>query len=237
MDGHEQDASNDAPGREPVSDHHLSRREFARRAGFGSAAAAGLVWAAPKISTVKYVSRAAIGSTGPKGSTEPATPIGPLGNELSLSATSPCVGDSLQVTATGFAPGTGVAIQIDGSSTPIGMATADPAGTIDVPVVLPKDGPTGVHTLKAVGVAPGGRVLTLSAQIAIKTEAECAASESAIDPTVGAQGFDAGSGGGSLPFTGGETTDLIVMGGGAVIGGRALYEMSKRRAAKLDDTE
>src|SRR5882724_12676413 len=103
----------------------LSRREFAKRAGVGSVAAAGLVWAAPKISTIRYAAKAAAGSQPPISTTTDTAPEDTLGGKVTVSVASPCVGAQVRVTANGFAPGAGVAIQIDSAVHSIGMVNAD----------------------------------------------------------------------------------------------------------------
>ncbi len=177
MDGREEQPSNDdSAGRivESIGSIGLSRRDFARRIGGGSAAAVGLAWAAPKITTIRYAAKAKAGSPPPTSTTTTSTsvPVGQLGH-ISLSASSPCVGDTIRVTAEGFAPKTAVTLEIDSAAHTLGVTTANGAGAIDVRVELSSHGPTGAHTLRAIGVQPGGRTLTLSAPITIKTEAEC----------------------------------------------------------------
>jgi hypothetical protein len=98
--------------------------------------------------------------------------VGELGH-ISVSASSPCVGDTIRVTADGFAPRTAVTLEIDSPGHVLGVTTANSAGKIDVRVKLFDHGPTGKHTLKAIGVQTGGRTLTLSAPITIKNEAQC----------------------------------------------------------------
>ena len=152
----------------------LSRREFARRFGGGSAAVVGLAWAAPKVTTIRYAAKAKAGSPPPSSTTTTSTsvPVGELGH-ITLSESSPCAGDAIRVRADGFAPKTAVTLEIDSPAHTLGVTTANGVGKIDVQVDLSSHGPTGAHTLKAVGVQPGGRTVTLSTPITIKTEAEC----------------------------------------------------------------
>jgi hypothetical protein len=230
-----------AAGAQGVSASSLSRREFAKRAGVGSAAAAGLVWAAPKISTIRYAAKAAAGSQPPTTPTEPV-PEQTLGGKVTVSVASPCVGAQVRVTAGGFAPGAGVAIQIDSAAHAIDMVNADASGAIDVMVTIPTTAPTGPRTLRAVGPMPGGTTQTLTTAITIKTAAECA------DPGVGATGSpvgadgtagveSAGTGSGSLPLTGSDAIDLAVIGGAAAIGGRVLYGATRRAPKPIDGSD
>jgi len=142
------DAEADASGTrgaDGASSNSLSRREFAKRAGVGSAAAAGLVWAAPKISTIRYAAKAAAGSVPPTSTTN-TQPEEALGGKVTVSVASPCVGAQVRVTADGFEPGAGVAIQIDSAAHAIDMVNADTSGAIDVVVTIPTNAPTGLRT-------------------------------------------------------------------------------------------
>jgi hypothetical protein len=259
MDGQdEQSKRDDAAARriEAVSSIGLSRRDFTRRFGGGSVAAVGLVWAAPKITTIKYAAKAKAGSPPPTSTTTTSTsvPVGELGH-ISVTETSPCVGDTIHVKADGFAPKTAVTIEIDSPAHTLGVTTASSSGKINVLVKLPSNGPTGARTVKAVGVQPGGRTLTLSAPITIKTEADCGvhnegstttttptgtvgstspSSTSSTTPTTKAsdkqqqEGGGGTLGGNSLAFTGTDAVNLALVGGAAAIGGRALYGLARR---------
>ena len=242
--GAEASSAAGAAGAAGVSASSLSRREFAKRAGVGSAAAAGLVWAAPKISTIRYAAKAAAGSQPPTTPTEPV-PEQTLGGKVTVSVASPCVGAQVRVTANGFAPGAGVAIQIDSAAHAIDMVNADASGAIDVMVTIPTTAPTGPRTLRAVGPMPGGTTQTLTTAITIKTAAECAAPDGtgvgATGSPVGADGTpgvaSAGTGSGSLPLTGSDAIDLAVIGGAAAIGGRVLYGATRRAPKPIDGSD
>lgn len=168
-------AGSDEPARgsEP-SPPRLSRRDFATRFGAGGAAAVGMAWAAPHISTVRFAAKAAVGSPAPTGgsTTTTSTTIGGAEGEASVSTHGPCVADILGVRASGFAPKTAVTIELDSSATTLGVTTAGPHGKVNVTVRLPS-GVTGPHNVVVVGVRPGGRTLTLTVPITIKTEEEC----------------------------------------------------------------
>jgi cytochrome c len=228
-----------ADGADIASSGSLSRREFAKRAGFGSAAAAGLVWAAPRISTIRYAAKAAAGSAPPTSTTNTA-PVETLGGKVTVSAASPCVGEQVRVTANGFAPNAGVAIQIDSAAHAIDMVNADASGAVDVLVTIPTNAPTGLRTLRAVGPIPGGTTQILTTEITIKTAAECAAPDGtgvgATGSPVGA-GVGAGTGGGTLPLTGSDAIDLAAIGGAAAIGGRVLYGATRRSPTPIDGSD
>jgi hypothetical protein len=259
MDGPEEQPRDDSAAETiarsaPIDSVGLSRREFARRFGGGSAAAVGLAWAAPKITTIRYAAKAKAGSPPPTSTTTTTTvPVGQLGH-IALSATNPCVGDTIRVTADGFAPGTAVTLQIDSPGHVLGVTTADSHGKIDVQVVLYQHGPTGTHTFKAIGVQTGGRTLTLTTPITVKNEAQCRVvsegsttttapsapgtstttptsttptTTSPVTSTGGNQGGGKTLGGASLAFTGADAVDLALVGAAAAIGGRVLYGLAR----------
>jgi hypothetical protein len=154
----------------------LSRRDFAARVGVGSAAAFGMAWAAPKISTVKFAMRAAAGSPPPSSTTSSTTTttIGPgQQGEISLSEDVACIDDSITVVAEGFAPRTAVTIQINSSAYVIGVITANNDGEARTTFRLRDDVPLGIQKIRAVGIAPGGRSLVLEASLEVRGEDDC----------------------------------------------------------------
>jgi len=169
------DSGSDVPARESGSSPpRLSRRDFATRFGAGGAAALGIAWASPHISTVRFAAKAAVGSPPPThgSTTTTSTTIAGQEGSVSVSTQSPCVGDILTVHASGFAPRTAVTLELDSAERSLGVTTAGTRGGIDVTVRLPS-GVTGSHELVVVGVRPGGRTLTLTVPLTIKTEDEC----------------------------------------------------------------
>jgi hypothetical protein len=223
----------------------ISRRRFNTLIGAGSAAALGAGFVAPHISTIKFARKAAVGSP-PPGSTTTTT-IGPTGTttpnqgngRLSISNHAPCAGNAIGVIATGFAPKTAVSLQIDSPAYPLGVVTADASGGVNTVVQLPANAPLGPHKLVAAGVQLGGKSLTLTAPVNIKTQGNC-------DTGTGSQGSNDGSNGsngdgssvdvsgdtghqstsngsGSLAFTGTDSTRLALLGAGAAVIGRVVY--------------
>jgi hypothetical protein len=253
------EGSNDTAG-------SLSRREFTTRVGAGSAATFAMAFAAPKISTIRLTSRAAqVGSptsTSTSSSTT-STTVGGQGpkGKIKLSRSAACVGDTIVVQADGFAPNTAVNLQIDSSAFVIGVVTANNKGEITVNVKLKSDYPQGPHKIRAVGIAPGGRTLTLDAPINIKTQGDCdddVENEGTTSTVVAGQtstsvtptsapvtptssrvstggGTTPSQGSGSLAFTGSDAVDLAVVGIAAAVGGRALYALA--RNGEDDDDE
>jgi hypothetical protein len=260
MDGPEEkprDGESPAGEISPMPSIGLSRREFALRFGGGSAAAIGLAWTAPKITTIRYAAKAQAGSPPPTSTTTTTTvPEGELGH-ISISSQNPCTGDTIEVKANGFAPGTAVTLQIDSPGHVLGVTTADSAGKIDVQVVLYDHGPIGKHTLKAIGVRTGGRTLTLSTPITVRNDPHCQVenegsttttslqtqgtvetSPSSTTPTstpptstppatVGRNPGEKPLGENSLAFTGADAVDLALIGAAAAIGGRVLYGLAR----------
>jgi hypothetical protein len=150
----------------------LSRRDFATRFGAGSAAAVGLAWASPHISTIRFARKAAVGSPPPTGSTTTSTTIPGTASTLTVDTRTPCAGDIFHVRAEGFVPRSAVTLELDSNEHSLGVTSATTRGRVNVTVRLPTD-ITGAHELVVVGVQPGGRTLTLSIPITIKTEQEC----------------------------------------------------------------
>ncbi len=178
-----------------------------------------------------------------------------------MSSNSPCAGADLVVQARGFAAKTAVTLEIDSAATTLGVTTCDSQGRIDTIVKLPRH-PTGAHDLVLVGVAPGGRTLTLRTQVDIKTEAECAvgpegttstttttnpkvstSTPSSTTPTttppsttpVTTEGRKPTRTGSGLAFTGTDTTELALLGAAAAVAGRMLYGIAAGRGAEDDD--
>jgi hypothetical protein len=115
--------------------------------------------------------KAAVGSA-PPSSTTTSTTIAGVDAHVSLSSHSPCAGDILSVVADGFAPRTAVSLELDSAEHSLGVTTAGVRGRVNVTVRLPST-LTGSHDLVVVGVRPGGRTLTLTVPITIRTAAEC----------------------------------------------------------------
>ena len=231
----------------------ISRRRFATVAvGAGSLAIAGGALASPRISTIRFAAKAAVGSA-PPGSTTTSTTIAGQGGAISLSSTNPCAGRDLTIHARGFAGKTAVTLEIDSAANTLGVTTCDSQGAIDTVVKLPRH-PTGTHQLLLVGVAPGGRTLTLRTEVNIKTEEECAVGPegttststslpkgstsvpaSTTPPTtppttpVTTEGRKPTRTGSGLAFTGTDTTELALLGAAAAVAGRMLYGIAAGR--------
>jgi hypothetical protein len=157
-----------------------SRREFASRIGGGTAAAFGMAWAAPKISTIRLTARAAqVGSPhGPPTSTTTTNPGNPPPRgRLRLSASAACVGESCDLHGEGFAPNTAVTLQVDSGTNSLGILTADGNGDVNSTIMLTSDLPRGHHRIRAAGIAPGGRTLVVSAPLNIKDQGDCDTNE------------------------------------------------------------
>ncbi len=240
----------------------LSRRDFATRIGAGGVAAVGLAIAAPNIRTIRFATKAAVGSPPPTTGSTTTTTVGTGqqsggGGSISVSDSTPCVGDTIHVHASGFVPHTAVRILLDGET--LGVVTADSHGSIDVTIKL-HHSQTGSHTIRVVGIQKGGRTLTLSKSLHIKSEEECNShSEGTTVPgstalttptttvtpvTAGRVGGGLGpNGGGSqqignesaLAFTGTDAIDLALIGAAATVGGRLLYGLARPRDDEEDE--
>ena len=243
----------------------ISRRRFATVAvGAGSLVVAGGALAGPRITSIRFGQKAAVGSP-PPGPSTTSTTIAGQGGAISVSSTTPCAGDDLTVKASGFAPKTAVTLEIDSPANTLGVTTCDAKGQINTIVKLPASGPTGAHQLLLVGVAPGGRTLTLHTPVNIKTVEECAIGPegststtspptnpttvststptSTVPPTTPTTTGVTDSGGpptrtgGGLAFTGTDTTELALLGAAAAIAGRMLYGVAAGRGDDDDDDD
>jgi hypothetical protein len=229
----------------------ISRRRFATVLGAGGLLVAGGAMAAPRISTIRFGAKAAVGtphggSTTTTISGEGSTTTIPGGKgKISLSPNhAPCVGGVVTVTATGFVPKTSVTIEIDSPAHTLAVTTADNAGNVKVNVTMPNS-PTGPHSLLAVGLAPGGQTMTLSAPVNIKTQGECKTSNegettettAAVDATGSASSGASGHGDSSLPFTGTDSAELALLGVAAAVAGRVIYGFAKKRRDEIEETE
>jgi hypothetical protein len=251
------------PPPRPLGPIGLSRRQFTRNVGAGGVAAVGLMWAGPKISTIRYAAKAAAGSPPPTTTTSTTGPGVPEGT-ISVNTRSPCAGDSFQLHASGFVQKTAVTIELDSAAHILGTTTSNGDGRINVRVDLAPDGPTGEHTLKVIGVRPGGQTLTLSVPLVIKTVAECEtqsegstttspttvpASTPTTTPTVTTApqkpqqpqqqqgGESLQHGGGVLAFTGANSSELALVGGAAALAGWAVYGIASDREGGDDDVD
>jgi hypothetical protein len=131
-----------------------------------------MAWASPHMSTIRFARKAQVGSPAPGTSTTTTTTIGGTEGTISLNSRTPCEGDICVVRAGGFAPRTAVTLELDSPEHTLGITTAGVRGRVNVTVRLPS-GLTGDHALVVAGVRPGGRTLSLTVPIHIKTDAEC----------------------------------------------------------------
>jgi hypothetical protein len=264
MDGQDKQPRSATTGDPPtVGPIGLSRRQFARNVG-ASGVAVGLIWAGPKISTIRYAAKAAAGSPPPTStSTSTSVPEGPLGT-ISVTNANPCAGDSVQIHASGFVPKTALTIELDSAAHILGTTTTNGDGRINAKIDFAANGPTGAHVLKVVGVRTGGQTLVLSVPVVIKTAAECKTHSegstttvepnssttgphsSTSTPTVttkpqqpqnqqGGESLQHGSGG--LAFTGANSSELALVGGAAALAGWALYGIASERDEDADDLD
>lgn len=87
---------------------------------------------------------------------------------LTLSVANPPPGTPVDLTETGFKPGSPVDNTIASSPISLGTATADAAGVARLTVTIPASLAAGsTHTITASGVAPDGSPLALSATITL----------------------------------------------------------------------
>ncbi len=93
---------------------------------------------------------------------------GPNGS-LTLDRNQVVAGGTVQVTGTGFAPGTDVRITIESTPVLLATVTADVNGAFVADVKIP-NGFSGQHTLIATGTDPQGSVRVLESPITVGTK-------------------------------------------------------------------
>jgi hypothetical protein len=247
-----------AAPQEGTSGPGISRRDFATRVG-GGGALFGVAWvAAPQIRTLRLAARAAQVGSEPPGTTTTTTttPGGNPQGTIFLSDHAPCAGNNIVVNASGFVPKTAVTIEIDSPAHTLAVTTADAQGRISRAVALPTSGPLGPHSIVVVGVAAGGKTLTLSSPVNIKDQGNCETPPPSTGPGNGngngnGQGTGQGTTGGNprtgsrrggggeepLAFTGTDPTRLAVIGLGAAAFGRFLLALGRRGSEDEDEDD
>jgi hypothetical protein len=93
---------------------------------------------------------------------------GDLASSASDRAAAP--GEAIELSGSGYEPGSRITITIESDPLVLDTVTADASGAFRVMVNLPADFPLGAHTLKSTGPAPGGGVLVLSQPLAITAD-------------------------------------------------------------------
>lgn len=150
--------------------------------------------------------------------------------EITVSATALCPGDSLVVQGRGFAADSSVLIALAANDTNLGTATADGEGNVSFETAVPDTQAAGDYTIQASGTDPEGAELVLSAALTVEDCDEMPADE---EPTAAAPSDDDESSGG-LPVTGSSTMTLVQIGVAlAAVGGILLALARRRRAAHL----
>lgn len=76
-------------------------------------------------------------------------------------------GAVVQVSGSGFVPGTTITITLHSVSVVVGTAIADAEGRFSTTVLVPADVPPGPHHLEATGAAQSGGQATLTAQVSV----------------------------------------------------------------------
>jgi hypothetical protein len=177
---------------------------------------------------------------------------------MSVDTTGPCPGERLHVKADGFVGKTAVSIQLDSPAYVLGVTTCNANGGVNVQVPIGNPSP-GPHTVRAVGVKPGGQTLVLTVPIVVKSPAECKVQNEgtttvpeSTDPTSapptttkqqpqqqqqGSGGGGVSSGSGSLAFTGADSGGLALVGGAAALAGWALYGSGAEPDPDEDDLD
>jgi hypothetical protein len=164
----------------------------------------------------------ATSTTSPSTTTAPASaatvpPVPPASDgslDVSDTAWSP-TGDTITLTATGYAPGSTVRFFVYSTPRELGTAVADATGSANLVVPIPDDMERGAHTVVSYGIDETGRDRVLSQSVTFATQP--AAPASAADPA-------------ALPRTGSTSGGLVVLGLALVLAGVALRVVAGRSA-------
>ncbi|MGH8925130.1 MAG: hypothetical protein ACRDWA_10910 [Acidimicrobiia bacterium] len=108
----------------------------------------------------------------------------PADGPVELSTTNLDPGDEVEVSGSGFAPGSEVVLTIESEPVMLATVTANSGGSFSSIVTVPSNVAAGQHTISATGIDPSGAPRVLAAQVSV---------------------------GGSLPFTG-LPLDWVVVG-------------------------
>jgi hypothetical protein len=193
----------------------LSRRDFTRLGAF----AGGVVWGAPKVTSIQFANRA-IGTPGGPTTTPPTDP--PPTTTTSPGSTSTTTTTSSTTTTTTPDSTTSTTINNQGSTT-----TTEPGGTTTTtePGGTTTTAPGGTTTTTS-DVGPEG---TTSPPTVGTTTPSTVTPQSSVPGGPGQGPHNGGNGsGGVLSFTGADSADLAVVGATAIVLGRALYVLGRR---------
>jgi hypothetical protein len=181
----------------------MSRRDFTRL----TAVAGGLVWATPKLSTIRFADKI-VGSHVPTTTTTEEPPPPTTTSTKTTTTTAPTTTTS---TTIGQQGSTTTTTHPNGTTT----TTLGQTGNTTTTVCRPGHGfgdENHCHT------GPPGQVKGASAQNS---------NTGSGDPNGGTS--SGGTGLGSLSFTGADSADLAIFGATAVVVGRALYAFGRRK--------
>ncbi len=175
---------------------------------------------APVVFTVTPASTTTTTTT-PSSTTSTARPPAPaiLASPLTVFA-----GESIAVEASGFAPGSTVAITLESDPVNLGTFVADSAGRLAASVVVPTDFPAGAHTLKLTGTDIAGAVLVLSTGITV-------ASRIQVAPTPAPAPAAPAPAATTRPQTGSPVAGPALAAGALMLAGAASVAVARRRRA------
>lgn len=174
-------------------------------------------------------------------SSAPAFAAGPYPPPPAGPTVTCAIGVTVQMTFTGFRPGTGVSFFINGTQEGSGTAAAD--GTVTVTVTcsdphIANNGGTpiaavfGNNSNNAVGTGPAGQALTVAGTVIIPNSATTPTT-TVLSGTSGTSGTGSSSGssssGSSLAFTGADIAATVIGGLALIAMGLGLVTFTRRR--------
>jgi LPXTG-motif cell wall-anchored protein len=129
-------------------------------------------------------------------------------------------GQSCQITAHGFKPGSTVTVTVHSDPITVGTAVADSLGAITTTWNVASDFPTGKHAIVLTGPAPSGDPITLTSDVTVAALVSSVTATTVAPTTVAA---------GALPNTGADDESLLLTAGLLISAGTATTILTARR--------
>lgn len=150
------------------------------------------------------------------------------GEPVTVSDSTVAAGQTIQVTARGFAPGATVTFIVDGQV--VGTAIADEQGVATTTIIIPPGTNPGQVTLTATGIGPDGQTRSVTQTLAVVNGTQ----PTGLTAGSNATGGTAAAGGaspGTLARTGAVVVPTAAIGVGLVAGGVLLRRSARKRNA------
>jgi len=161
--------------------------------------------------------------------------VSSLTADVALSSGTVHPGDTVHVTASGFAHGEPVDIELHSVPVQLASVTAGADGTIDATVTIPADAPAGAHRIVLKGqmsTLTGGAALTIPGVAGPGGSEGPGTGTGSAGTGTDPSGASSGSGAAQLPATGAEIPDAaLLLGALLLLIGAALVRIHRRQQA------